>query len=70
MILNFKYKLKPNKDQESALNQHCFSSNQAWNHILDIKIKNLKRRRDFHKRSCLKNKKPHHLWGGVSSNSI
>ncbi len=47
MILNFKYKLKPNKEQESALMQHCFSANQAWNHILNIKIKNLQRKHGF-----------------------
>lgn len=47
MILNFKYRLKPNKEQESALIQHCFISNQAWNHILSIKIKNLSRKNGF-----------------------
>ena len=47
MILNFKYRLKPNKEQELALNQHFFNSNQAWNHILNIKIKNLKRKNSF-----------------------
>ncbi len=47
MILNFKYRLKPTKEQKSALIQHCFISNQAWNHILSIKIKNLSRKNGF-----------------------
>ena len=47
MIKNFKYRLKPNKEQEDRLDNSFFVSNQAWNHILDIKIKNLKRKNGF-----------------------
>lgn len=47
MIINLKYRLKPTKEQESALIQHCFVSNQAWNYILSIKIKNLSRKNGF-----------------------
>jgi len=47
MILNYKYRLYPTKEQESKLNQQFFISNQSWNHGLNIKIKNLKRKNGF-----------------------
>ena len=39
---NYKYRLYPNKKQIDLLNSHFFSSNQAWNFMLDFKIKELK----------------------------
>ena len=38
---NYKYRLYPNKKQIDLLNHHFFSSNQAWNCMLDFKIKEL-----------------------------
>ena len=38
---NYKYRLYPNKKQIDLLNHHFFSSNQAWNFMLDFKIKEL-----------------------------
>ena len=32
MILNYKYRLYPTKEQESLLNQQFFVANQAWNY--------------------------------------
>ena len=39
---NYKFRLYPNKKQIDLLNQHFFSSNQAWNFMLDFKIKEIK----------------------------
>ena len=36
---NYKYRLYPNKKQIDLLNHHFFSSNQAWNYMLDFKKK-------------------------------
>ena len=38
---NYKYRLYPNKKQIDLLNRHFFSSNQAWNFMLDFKIKEI-----------------------------
>ena len=38
---NYKYRLYPNKKQIDLLNSHFFSSNQAWNFMLDFKKKEL-----------------------------
>ena len=38
---NYKFRLYPNKSQIDLLNRHFFSSNQAWNFMLDFKIKEL-----------------------------
>ena len=38
---NYKFRLYPNKKQIDLLNHHFFSSNQAWNFMLDFKIKEL-----------------------------
>ena len=39
---NYKFRLYPNKKQIDLLNQYFFSSNQAWNCMLDFKIKEIK----------------------------
>ena len=39
---NYKFRLYPNKKQIDLLNRHFFSSNQAWNCMLDFKIKEIK----------------------------
>ncbi len=39
---NYKYEIYPNKIQTDLLNNHFFTSNQAWNLMLDFKIKELK----------------------------
>ena len=38
MILNYKYRLYPTKEQESLLNQQFFVANQAWNYALNLSI--------------------------------
>ncbi len=47
MILNYKYRLYPTKTQEDLLDNQFFINNQAWNHALSIRIKNLTRRNGF-----------------------
>ena len=47
---NYKYRLYPNKSQIDLLNQHFFSSNQAWNFMLDFKIKELKSQSNLDKK--------------------
>ena len=47
---NYKYRLYPNKKQIDLLNQHFFSSNQAWNCMLDFKIKELKNQSSLDKK--------------------
>ncbi len=39
---NYKYAICPNKTQTDLLNNHFFTSNQAWNVMLNFKIKELK----------------------------
>ena len=46
---NYKYRLYPNKKQIDLLNHHFFSSNQAWNYMLDFKIKELKNQSNLEK---------------------
>ena len=47
---NYKYRLYPNKMQIDLLNFHFFSSNQAWNSMLDFKIKELKNQSSLDKK--------------------
>ena len=44
---NYKYRIYPNKHQIDLLNQHFFTSNQAYNFYLDSKIKDLKANADL-----------------------
>ena len=46
---NYKYRIYPNKHQIDLLNQHFFTSNQAYNFFLDSKIKDLKVNADLPK---------------------
>jgi putative transposase len=46
---NYKYRIYPNKHQIDLLNQHFFTSNQAYNFYLDSKIKSLKANADLPK---------------------
>lgn len=46
---NYRYRIYPNKHQIDLLNQHFFSSNQAYNFYLDSKIKDLKLNSDLPK---------------------
>ena len=47
---NYKFRLYPNKKQIDLLNHHFFSSNQAWNFMLDFKIKELKNQSSLDKK--------------------
>ena len=47
---NYKFRLYPNKSQIDLLNRHFFSSNQAWNFMLDFKIKELKNQSSLDKK--------------------
>ena len=47
---NYKYRLYPNKKQIDLLNHHFFSSNQAWNFMLDFKIKEIKNQSSLDKK--------------------
>ena len=47
---NYKFRLYPNKSQIDLLNSHFFSSNQAWNYMLDFKIKELKNQSSLDKK--------------------
>ncbi len=47
---NYKFRLYPNKKQIDLLNHHFFSSNQAWNCMLDFKIKELKNQSSLDKK--------------------
>lgn len=47
---NYKYRLYPNKKQINLLNSYFFSSNQAWNFMLDFKIKELKNQSSLDKK--------------------
>ena len=47
---NYKFRLYPNKSQIDLLNSHFFSSNQAWNFMLDFKIKELKNQSSLDKK--------------------
>ncbi len=47
---NYKYRLYPNKSQIDLLNSHFFSSNQAWNFMLDFKIKELNNQKSLDKK--------------------
>ena len=47
---NYKYRLYPNKSQIDLLNSHFFSSNQAWNFMLDFKIKEIKNQSSLDKK--------------------
>lgn len=49
MILNFKFKLKPTNQQKIILEQNFFSSNQAYNHALSIRIEELETKTKFSK---------------------
>jgi len=42
--LNDKYRLYPNKEQESKLNQQFFVANQSWNQALSIRIAEIKKK--------------------------
>ena len=46
---NYRYRIYPNKHQIDLLNQHFFTSNQAYNFFLDSKIKDLKANADLPK---------------------
>ena len=48
---NYKYRLYPNKKQIDLLNRHFFSSNQAWNFMLDFKIKEIKSQSSLSKKN-------------------
>ena len=48
---NYKYRLYPNKKQIDLLNSHFFSSNQAWNCMLDFKIKEIKNQSSLNKKN-------------------
>lgn len=39
---NYKYRLNPNREEKDFLENHFFSSNQAWNYALAFKINELK----------------------------
>ena len=39
---NYKFRLYPNKTQKNLLENHFFTSNQAWNYALNSKIYELK----------------------------
>ena len=47
---NYKFRLYPNKKQIDLLNRHFFSSNQAWNYMLDFKIKEIKKQSSLDKK--------------------
>ena len=47
---NYKYRLYPNKSQIDLLNSHFFSSNQAWNFMLDFKIKEINSQKSLDKK--------------------
>ena len=47
MILNYKYRLYPNKEQMLKLDYHFFVTNQVWNEGLNLRIKDIKRRDGF-----------------------
>jgi len=47
MILNYKYRLYPNKEQESKLDQQFFVANQSWNQALSIRIAEIKKKNGF-----------------------
>lgn len=47
MILNYKYRLNPNQEQERKLEQHFFAANQIWNYALNIRMKDLKNKKGF-----------------------
>jgi len=47
MIINYKYRIYPNKTQEKHLDKVFFLSNQVWNYALNLKIKDLKHKKDF-----------------------
>lgn len=47
MILNYKYRLIPNQEQEKRLEQHFFAANQIWNYALNIRMKDLKNKKGF-----------------------
>jgi len=42
MEVHRNYEIYPNKAQTDLLNNHFFTSNQAWNDMLYFKIKELK----------------------------
>ena len=46
---NYKYRLYPNKKQIDLLNSYFFSSNQAWNFMLDFKIKEINNQKSLAK---------------------
>ena len=39
---NYKFRLYPNKTQKNLSENHFFTSNQAWNYVLNFKICELK----------------------------
>ena len=47
---NYKYRLYPNKKQIDLLNSYFFSSNQAWNFMLDFKIKEINNQNSLDKK--------------------
>lgn len=49
MLLNFKYKLEPTSNQKILLEENFFSSNQAYNHALSIRIEELETKTKFSK---------------------
>ena len=47
---NYKFRLYPNKSQIDLLNSYFFSSNQAWNYMLDFKIKEINNQKSLDKK--------------------
>lgn len=46
---NYEFRLYPNDNQIDLLENHFFTSNQAWNFYLDLRIKDLKKNKDLPK---------------------
>ena len=47
MILNYKYRLYPNKCQKQKLQEQFFVTTQSWNYALNIRSKNLRLKNGF-----------------------
>ena len=47
---NYKFRLYPNQLQIDLLENHFFSSNQAWNHAFQMKKEDLERNSIFEKK--------------------
>ena len=46
---NYEFRLYPNDEQIDLLNNHFFTSNQAWNFYLDSRINDLEKNKDLPK---------------------